>query len=399
MWAEEATTHLQNSFGSNIWKILFFIPHNEGYICLNRNITTIILRLFELNFAASITTYTAFLVQLVPHCIILLSKHSFWGTALQRLLLSSAIMLIPIGTGETWLNTTCSHYHFGILAFIILLDLQEAISGKRIIVYTMLLCLGALSSPITCFYLPSFILAKYLCNRNVTNYMLIPFSICCFIQFVVSLLNIKEKQGLGATRFEGFNILEFPSILINDVAIKSTVGDIGLNYSLIIVRALSKYLSLDHHYIYWIFFLAIILGAGLIFKNRKNINKSILLIGFTFISVFLLTYFSVSSSSSLLDRNALVPSVIFISLIFFVLKNLKGIQIIIVALIYFVIAFYEYYKFDEIYYSDIWPTWSNEVEKWRVDSQYRPKVWPRNNEHWSFLGETDWRVTIPPDTQ
>jgi len=399
MWAEEASTHLQNSFGSSIWEILFFIPNNEGYICLNRNLTTLITRLFDISFAATITTYTAFLVQLLPHCIILVSNQSFWGKRIQRVLLCSAIILIPIGTGETWLNTTCSHYHFGVLAFIILLDFQEAICVKKNIAYTMLLCLGALSSPITCFLFPSFILAKYLGKKIVPNYILIPFSICCFIQLAVSLLNIIEKQGLGASRFVEFNILEFPSILINDVAIKSTVGNTGLNFSLIIVRALSKYLSIDHHYIYWIFFFVFTLGICLIIKNIKKGNDSIILIIFSFISVFVFTYFSVSSSSSLLDRNALVPGAIFLSLIFFLLNNLKRIQVITVASIYFVIAFYEYYNFDEIYYSDNWPAWSNEVEKWRVDKVYQPKVWPRKNEHWSFLSEEDWRVTIPPDTE
>jgi hypothetical protein len=399
MWAEEATTHLQNSFASNIWEILFFIPSQIGYICLNINIATLVSKIIGIEYAASINTYLAFLVQLLPHCIILVSKNSFWGTRIQRLLFSSVIILIPIGTGETWLNTTCSHYHFGVLAFIILLDLQKAISGKKIIVYTILLCLGALSSPITCFLFPSFMLAKYLGKRIVSNFILIPLSISCSIQFFISLLNIREKHGLGATRFKGFNILEFPSILINDTTIKSTVGDTGLNFFLSVVRALSKLLSLDHHYIYWIFLLGVIIGIGLIFKNRKEIDSSIILINFSFISVFLFIYFSVSSGSSLLDRNALLPGVILISLIFFVLKNLKSTQIILLSSIYFVIAIYEFYQFDAVYYSDNWPAWSNEVEKWRVDKLYQPKVWPRNNEDWSFLSESDWRVTIPPDTE
>lgn len=399
MWAEEATTHLQHSFGSNIWEILFFIPYQIGYFCLNINIATFASKILGIEYAASINTFLAFFVQLLPHCIILLSNQSFWGTRIHRILLTTAIILIPIGSGETWLNTTCSHYHFGILAFIILLDLQETISGKKIIIYTTLLCMGALSSPITCFLLPSFVFAKYLGKRIVSNSIVIPFSICCFIQFVISVLNIRDRHGLGATRFEGFNILEFPSILINDVAIKSTFGDIGLNFSLTIIRTLSKSLSLDHHYIYLIFFLSIIFGAGLIFLNRKEINSSIILMIFSFISVFLLTYFSVSSSSSLLDRNALVSGVILISLIFFILKNLKRTQVILFASIYFVIAFYEFFQFDAVYYSENWPVWSNEVEKWRVDKVYQPKVWPRNNEHWSFLSERDWRVSIPLDTE
>ena len=190
-------------------------------------------------------------------------------------------------------------------------------------------------------------------------------------------------------------MFEFPSILINDVFIKGTLGEIGLKISLTFVRAISKLLSLEYHYIYWISCLAMIVGISLILKVKKEISNNIILITFSFVSVFLLTYFSVSSSTSLLDRNALVPGVIFISLIFSISKNSVGVRIIIFSSIYFLIAFYEFYKFDSVYYSDSWPTWSNEVEKWRLDSQYQPKVWPRKNEHWLFLREKDWRVTIP----
>jgi hypothetical protein len=397
MWAEEATTHLQNSFSANSWEIISFVPNHIGYICLNINLATLATSIVGVKNAAYVTTYTAFLVQLVPHFIILVSNQSFWGTRIQRLLLSSAIILIPIGTGETWLNTTCSHYHFGVLAFIILLDLQETISRKIIVIYTVLLCLGALSSPITCFLFPSFIIAKYLIKRSISYFILIPFSICCFIQSVFSFINIQEKQGLGATRFEGFNMFEFPSILINDIVIKSTFGEMGLKLSLTIVRAISKLLSLHHHYIYWISCLAMIIGISLVIKVKKEISSNIILITFSFFSVFLFTYFSVSSSFSLLDRNALVPGVIFISLIFLALNNFRKIRIILFASIYFLIAFYEFYQFDAVYFSETWPSWSNEVEKWRVDNQYQPKVWPRNNEHWTFLTEKDWRLTIPSE--
>lgn len=399
MWAEEATTHLQHSFNANIWEILFFIPYNEGYICLNRNITTILVGLLDVSFAAGITTYTALLVQLIPYFIIILSSQSFWGSNIQRLLLSTTLIVIPVGTGETWLNTTCSHYHFGILTFIILLDLHENISGKKLIGHTIIICIGALSSPITCFMFPSFMLAKYLYKRKVSNSLLIPYSICCLMQFIISFINIKEKKGLGATRFEGFNFLDFPSILINNVAIKGTTGEIGLNFSITIVNTLSKVLALDHHYIYWISFFVIISGTGVIIKNKRVFNKRITLMIFSFVSVYLLTFFSVSSNLTLLDRNAFVPAVILITLLFFILKNLKSIQKILLASLYFVIAFYEFYKIDDIYYSDNWPSWSNEITKWRVDRMYKPRVWPRNNKCWSFLSENDWRVTIPPETE
>ena len=291
MWAEEATTHLQDSFDSNIWEILFFIPHNEGYICLNRNITTIITKFFDISLAASITTYSAFLVQLIPHCIIILSNHSFWGRRIERLLLSTSIIIIPVGTGETWLNTTCSHYHLGVLAFIILLDLHKNISRKKLIGYTILLCLGALSSPITCFLLPTFILGKYLVKRLVSNFLLIPYLVCCLFQLFVSIINITKEKGLGATRFDGFNILEFPIILINDVIIKGTIGDFGLNQFLNIISSLTNLMTFDRHYIYWIILIFIFFCIGFILKNRKILNIDIILIIFSFISVFFYNLF------------------------------------------------------------------------------------------------------------
>ena len=142
--------------------------------------------------------------------------------------------------------------------------------ASELIGYIVILCLWALSSPITCFI--SIIYTAYLFNKNVSNFVIVPFFICCFIQFIISIINIGKSKGLGATRFEGFNFIEFPIILINDVGIKSITGEFGLKYFQTIVNALSKFLSLDHHHIYWIIFLFIILVTTLIIK-KKGLTK------------------------------------------------------------------------------------------------------------------------------
>ena len=82
MWAEEATTHLQHSFSANLWEILSFVPIHIGYICLNINLATLVTKLIGVEYAAIITTFSAMIVQLLPHYIILLSHKSLWGATI-----------------------------------------------------------------------------------------------------------------------------------------------------------------------------------------------------------------------------------------------------------------------------------------------------------------------------
>ena len=186
MWAEEVTVHFQTLNNCTILDILHFVPDHEGYLCLNRNITTIFTQIFPLQYAAHVTTFSGLIIQIIPHIIILCSKNQIWGTLYQRLLFCISIVIIPIGTGEIWLNSTCSHYHFGALAYIILIDLTYIKKRVTYIIYSVLLSIGSLSSPITCFLLPTFLFFSFINRIFVSKFLLITYTLCTLIQTFIS---------------------------------------------------------------------------------------------------------------------------------------------------------------------------------------------------------------------
>jgi len=395
MWAEEATVHLHKSFESTILEMLFFVPHWEGYFCFNRNLVIVLLKLFPIEYAAIITTWAGLLMQLIPHLIIICSNQKIWGTNVRKLLLSTAIIIIPIGTGETWLNTTCSHYHLGVLSFIILLDAIELKTIWKKYVYSIILLVCALSSPVGCFMLIGFLYGGLILKLEISKTILTTYTVAVCTQLAISIYFLNSGDGLANTRFNDFFLPELPSIFINDVIVSSLSGQHGLYQFVRIVNSLSNLTNLSATLIYSVIFFTILLI--LIFRTRnKSIDKISALIFISFFSTFLLFYFSSASKTNLLPRNALLPGIILIS--FLVLRfELKCIWHITIYSIFALISFYEYYTNDSVYYSPEWPSWSEEVNERRGNKEYKVKVWPRKNSHWYFITDDDWSITIPED--
>ena len=393
MWAEEATVHLHESFESTILEMLFFIPHWEGYFCFNRNLVIVILKLFPIEYAAIITTWAGFLIQLIPHLIIICSDQKIWGNNLRKLLLSTAIIIIPIGTGETWLNTTCSHYHLGVLSFIILLDAIELKTNWKKYVYSIILFVCALSSPVGCFMLIGYTYGGLFLKLAISKTIYATYTLAVCIQLAISIYFLNSSDGLANTRFNNFFLPELPSIFINDVIVSSLSGQNGLYQFVRVINSLSNLTNLSTTLIYSVIFFTTLLI--LIFKTRnKSIDKVTALIVVSFLTTYLLFYFSSASKTNLLPRNALLPGIILIS--FLILKsNLKCFWHLIMYCIFFFVSSYEFLKFDSVYFSDDWPTWSDEIEKRRGNKEYKVKVWPRKNSHWYFLTDDDWSIKIP----
>lgn len=167
-------------------------------MCLNINITTVVIRVFPIEYAAFISTVFGFVFQSILHFIIIGSKNKIWGSMTRRLITSTALIIIPVGTGETWLNTTCAHYHLAVLSVIILLDCSIHASKTKNINYCILLTLAALSSPVGCFMLIPFYYAKFFSKFCISSNCLLCYSIACLIQTAISLTNISTlDDGLS----------------------------------------------------------------------------------------------------------------------------------------------------------------------------------------------------------
>lgn len=396
MWAEEATVHLQSSFNLNFWEMLIYIPRHEGYMCFNRNISTLIINIFPIEYAAYIATMLGLVMQSIGHFIILGSKNTIWGKISRRLLTSIALVIIPVGTGETWLNTTCAHYHLAVLSVIILLDCSIHASKTKNINYCILLTLAALSSPVGCFMLIPFYYAKFFSKFCISSNCLLCYSIACLIQTAISLTNISTlDDGLSATRFGDFQVLELPSVLLNDVIIKSSLGESFLFLTIQIINKISNIANISslvlYHFLFYIILLTFIFLRKVIFS--ENFKKVLLV---AFFVTFLLLFLSVSTGTTLLGRNALLPGSIFVLLICLSLNsNVKLIKFLIIILLSNNI--YYYYTESDLYYSEKWPTWKTELQYWRDNPDHKIRVWPRQNSHWHFLGENDWRISLPDE--
>ena len=394
MWAEEATVHLQNSFSLNLYEMLFFIPEHEGYMCFNRNITTIIIHIFPIEYAAIISTTLGLVMQTIGHLIILGSKNKIWGSVTRRLIASTALIIIPVGTGETWLNTTCAHYHLAVLSVIILLDFSIHASKTKNTIYSILLILAALSSPVGCFMIIAFYYAKFFSKFCISFTCILCYSIACLTQTAISFTNIYTLgNGLSATRFEDFQILELPSVLLNDVIIKSTFGESFLFLTIQIINKISNITNISSLVLYHSLFYIILLTFVFLRKKIFPENfKKVLFVAF-FVT-FLLLFLSVSTGTTLLGRNALLPGSIFVLIICLSLNsNVKLIKFLII--IFLSNNIYYYYTESDLYYSEKWPTWKTELQYWRDNPDHKIRVWPRQNSHWHFLGENDWRISLP----
>jgi len=393
MWAEEATVHLQNSFSMNLWEMFLYIPENIGYLCLNINITTVVIRVFPIEYAAFISTVFGFVFQSILHFIIIGSKNKIWGSMTRRLITSTALIIIPVGTGETWLNTTCAHYHLAVLSMIILLDYSIHASKTKNIIYSILLILAALSSPVGCFMIIGFYYAKFISKFCISFTCILCYSIACLIQTAISFTNIYTlDNGLSATRFEDFQILELPSVLLNDVIIKSALGESFLFLTIQIINKISNITNISslvlYHFLFYIILLTFVFLRKVIFSESF---KKVLLVAF-FVT-FLLLFLSVSTGTTLLGRNALLPGSIFVLLICLSLNsNVKLIKFLII--IFLCNNIYYYYTESDLYYSEKWPTWKTELQYWRDNPDHKIRVWPRHNIHWHFLRDHDWRITI-----
>ena len=394
MWAEEATVHLQNSFSMNLWEMFLYIPENIGYLCLNINITTVVIRVFPIEYAAFISTVFGFVFQSILHFIIIGSKNKIWGSMTRRLITSTALIIIPVGTGETWLNSTCSHYHIAVLTVTILLDYSIHASKTKNIIYSILLILAALSSPVGCFMIIGFYYAKFISKFCISFTCILCYSIACLIQTAISFTNIYTlDNGLSATRFEDFQILELPSVLLNDVIIKSALGESFLFLTIQIINKISNITNISslvlYHFLFYIILLTFVFLRKVIFSESF---KKVLLVAF-FVT-FLLLFLSVSTGTTLLGRNALLPGSIFVLLICLSLNsNVKLIKFLII--IFLSNNIYYYYTESDLYYSEKWPTWKTELQYWRDNPDHKIRVWPRQNSHWHFLGENDWRISLP----
>ena len=150
-WAEEGAVFYPSISSSKILGGLFFIFN--GHIEFVTNLLVLISTIFELKNAPLVTTYLSFLVQTLP-VIVLLKYRDQFGLNNVRIYFVLLVMVGLPQSAEVFANTINLHFHFSILAALILaITVQEV--GAKLIMRLMLFLSGISGVPAN-FLLPLF---------------------------------------------------------------------------------------------------------------------------------------------------------------------------------------------------------------------------------------------------
>ncbi|MGE4482524.1 hypothetical protein [Acidocella sp.] len=161
-WAEEGVVYFSHAWSHPWWQAWFTI--HTGYINFIAGFGAWLgLELGGLAHAPLVTVLLALLVQMLPPFIIL--THAFpWRGSRLGSLVAVALCAVPPVTGEVWLNTITSQFHFALAASLILA--APAARGALLGFDMLVIAVAVLSGPATSFLTPLFMLRAAVTRRR-----------------------------------------------------------------------------------------------------------------------------------------------------------------------------------------------------------------------------------------
>ena len=364
LWAEEGSLYLATSLTLPGWKALLAVQ--KGYFSLLPNLATLLAaRVFPLAWAPWVTTLFAFLLQLVPVAIVGFCRSKFWPTNLQRMLVVVAL-LFSWNSGEVWLNTINAQFWWLSVCFLILLTDQQMTSRRQHVLFCIALFLCGLNGVVSAFLLPLFI-ARAIVERN-PRMVKQPLALgaASLLQFVVVWLAFAASAATG--RFGGGQSQRFLEFVLVRGVLRGFVAPE------------TAWGLMPHKY--WVtcgFGLAAIFLA-----TRVGWRGLAYLVGGFLLTAVLSLVFSVQQTPA--PRYFFVPSVILLVLL---IANidwpwprpswLQAARCLVAAgalLLFFRQTVPQYRSAMADFTNPAWPRWPAEVQKWKQDQRYRPKIHP-----------------------
>ena len=361
MWGEEGLVFYQFALHHSLYEI--FMTAHVGYLTLfNSVVSAMQARLFSVENAPAVSTYMGFLVQLVPIYIIGFCQHRFWDTSLKKIV---CVIIVLVATApEQWLNTTNSHFIFGLITFLIMMVSAANLSVFKKYFFRALLIMGGLTGPVSILCTPTFILKAY---KEKTKEKYIQAGIllfCAVIQALVIVYSILFNNKYNRLE-KNDNLRAFYHFVVD-------------NFSMISQGTSSFF----HYYIYYISILSggimALVYMYLLFKNRKDETIFIALLTMGIVGVFS-TLGSLRMAGG--PRYAYVPTCIFMMVLLTeAFKETKKniVQYAISAAFSMCLLFYilNYRKSMDAVYNSGLPSWKEELKKHEADKKYNPKIHP-----------------------
>jgi hypothetical protein len=368
LWAEEGTIFYAFALHHSLWDV--FTTVHVGYLTLFNSIVSIMqVKLFSVENAAIVSTYMGLVVQLIPVYIIIFATNKFWNTSLKKIICT--LIVIVVMAPELWLNTTNSHFIFGLITFLILIISGSNLSNVQKYLFRALLLIGGLTGPASILFTPVFLLKAYREKEKEKYIQLILMSVCAIIQASVILYAVKYNNT-----YHRLTIINYKTTIYHFIVD---------NFSLLPHTPLLNFQIFSFELITLFGMTISVLMAYLFIINRKNGEYLIYIASFIIIAT--------SSTLGSLDmsggaRYSYIPTCILLMII--VTETLDKYQsndkpnyVISIILMTGLIVNIIWYKplINEWAYKPTYPKWSCEVAKWRVDSSYIPKIHPAFNDN------------------
>ena len=377
-WAEEGTIYFWGSYHLPWFQAI--LNNRIGYLNLIPSISsTIAANMLDIKYAPFATTIFAFLIQLSPILVILISRSFFWKNHSARIIGVLIVLFIP-STQESWLNTINSQFYLQLTSFLILMDVvPEKLFQKWF--YRFLLLMAGLTGLPSLFLIPLFLYSYY---REKQKERWIQLLILCFSGLI---------QTISIFTLSNSNILMRRFVF--DIGIRSiililwtrTIGLVFLGDNFTTQIAEYLYPIVENQFLMLItpiLLLLLEISFFYLLINTMQIEKKILWLGGFLLTFLPSVFFSVGSKPKIFliypidsPRYFIVPTAIImlaiLNNIFYSNKNRKIISSFLLSITLFwgLISYLTKHPDNPNF-----PIWEKQVETWQVDNSYRIKIWP-----------------------
>ncbi|HTA63694.1 MAG TPA: hypothetical protein VK835_14620 [Bacteroidia bacterium] len=371
IWAEEGKIFYAFARHHSVWDI--FTTVHVGYLTLFNSIVSVIqARFFSVENAATVSVWLAFFVQITPVYIIAFTTHKFWDNAIKKIICT--LIVVTVLPPELYVNTTNSHFIFGIITFLIMMVAPNELSSFQKYFFRVLLFLGGLTGPVSIFFTPTFLFKAYR-EKNKEKYIQAGIlTVCAIIQACAILHSIFFNNTYKRLSVHDVKTTRYHFIIDNFSLLPHTTPWLHIHF-----------ISFD-----LITILGMLIGSFYIYLTLKNIKKTDYLI--PLVSVFFVGLLSTLGSLSMSGgtRYSYVPTCVLLLVLTSQSFEIKRNYVALFTLTFCLSINIFYYpsSLDAWGYKPTYPKWKNEVAKWRADSTYNPKLHP------AFIGEGEWDVKL-----
>jgi hypothetical protein len=383
-WAEEGTNYFAYAHAHSWWENL--LHPQFGYYTLYNALATSLAATVPLEYAPAVTTWLALGVQVGVSAAVLWWRLPLLPALWQRAVVAFAIQFLAYS--RIWLTTIGVQYFLCVLSFLILLEEPDPALPAPPLSRQLLLVCNGLTGVLSCFLIPAFLLKwRWERRRDHLQYAVI-LTACLTVQLGVFAAALLARDGDVASRLSAtaplrlvtrFILYQFVVPVTGRVVwlcesagrfdawltglLRPLIGDTPVTSDYVVLQQL-------------VGLVLIAFFAAAVVKLRRRCDTMVIVTAFAVLTLFS-TLFSVNSSGG--PRYTYAPSVM---LLVFCTSMAGQAELaplfrrLSLALLLSSVLLCDFRATMVFAYSPDWPSWHQELARWRATPAYQLRIWP-----------------------